>query len=482
MDWCHGKFRVYNPIPGADPSAFHRLEMNDQYSLEDSDDQIRLRKAWSQVTKRASADIPGQSFEKFIRPLTPSTLTDDVAVIAAPGKFIHEWVQTKCLRILESYLSDELGKRMRIELTWHPREKPTGKPDHAVVVRPAVEHSAFTPNDRYTFDSFVVGQSNRMAHAGAKAVSIDPGKRYNPLFICGPSGLGKTHLLHAIARDVLAREPKTNIVYITAQQFAEDFVNALQANRVDNFRRSQRNVNLWLVDDIQFIAGKDKTQEEVFHTFNHLSMLGKQIVICADRPPRELHMMDERLRTRFEAGLVADIQMPDTETRCAIILSKAAQDKVPLQADVAFYLAENVPGNIRQLEGALTRLTVQASLDEQPINLAIAETMVEKHYRGALEKPAVSEIIDTVGKQFKISAEEITGISRKAPIVEARHVAIYITREITGDSWKHIGSQFGNRDHTSMMHGHQKVQELMLHDKSLRTVVRSMIRNLYPNL
>lgn len=455
--------------------------MNDQYSLEDSDDNIRLRTAWNHVTKRVSADLPSQAFERFIRPLKPISSAEESVTVSAPGKFVQEWVNARCLPMLEAYLSDEIGRPIRIELVWEARERASTKAQEVMVAAPIVETSAFRPNERYTFDSFVVGQSNRMAHAGARAVAAEPGARYNPLFICGPSGLGKTHLLHAIAGEILARNPKFSLAYYTAQQFAEEFVGALQNNRVESFRRAQRNVALWLIDDIQFVAGKDKTQEEIFHTFNHLYSLGKQIVICSDRAPRELHLMDERLRSRFEAGLVADIQMPDTETRCAIIQSKAAQDRVALQHEVAFYLAENVPGNIRQLEGALTRLAVQASLEERSLELDLAQAMVEKYYRGTLEKPDVEEIINLVGKQFKIPVDDIKGVSRKAPIVEARHVAIFITREITGDSWKHIGSQFGNRDHTSMMHGYQKIQEQMTHDKSLRTVVKTLIRDLHPS-
>jgi len=300
------------------------------------------------------------------------------------------------------------------------------------------------------------------------------------LFIYGQSGLGKTHLMHAIAKEVLARNPKYPLVYVSAQQFAEEFVNALQNNRVEQFRRAQRNVGMWLVDDIQFIAGKDKTQEEVFHTFNHLHSLGKQIVICSDRPPRDLHLMDERLRSRFEAGLVADVQMPDTETRCAILQSKAQHDSVSLGYEVAMYLAENVPGNIRVLEGALTRLAVQASLEERGLELDLAETMVEQYYRGTLAKPDFRKIVEAVGKLYNISPDEIRGTSRKAPIVHARHVAVFVTREITGDSWKHIGSLFGDRDHTSMMHGYQKIHEMMHQDKDLRVTVKSLMRDLYP--
>jgi chromosomal replication initiator protein len=326
-----------------------------------------------------------------------------------------------------------------------------------------------------------VGQSNRLAFAGAKAVAAEPGTKFNPLFIYGSSGLGKTHLLHAIARQILAQNPGFPLVYVSAQQFAEDFVNSLQANKIEQFRRAQRSVGVWLVDDIQFIAGKDKTQEEVFHTFNYLHGLGKQIVLTSDRPPRDLYM-DERLRSRFEAGLVTDVQMPDTETRCAIIKSKADQERVDLTHEVAMYLAENVPGNIRVLEGALTKLVVQASVDDRPLDVDIAGELVEKYYRkGALAKPGFDQIVETVSRHFKIPPIDITGTSRKAPIVHARHVAVFITREITGDSWKHIGSLFGDRDHTSMMHGHSKIQELMHYDKDLRAAVKMLIRRLYPD-
>jgi len=455
--------------------------MDDQYSLDDTDDMIQLQTAWKQVSKRASVEFSGPSYERFIRPLKPASIKDDVVSITAPGRFVQEWVNARCLGVLEAFLADELGRPIRIEVGWEARSRPVeSKVDQVLVAHTMADAGAFRPHEKFTFSSYVVGQSNRMAHAGAKAVAAEPGARYNPLFICGPSGLGKTHLMHAIAGEVLSRNPKFPLVYVSAQQFAEEFVNALQNNRVDQFRRAQRSVGIWLIDDIQFIAGKDKTQEEVFHTFNHLHSLGKQIVICSDRPPRDLHLMDERLRSRFEAGLVADIQMPDTETRCAIIQSKAEQDRIALAHEVAMYLAENVPGNIRQLEGALTRLAVESSLQERSLDLDIAQKMVETFFRGALAKPEFGDIVDVVSRHFKIGADEIKGVSRKAPIVHARHIAVYITREITGDSWKHIGSLFGDRDHTSMMHGYQKIQEMMHQDKDLRATVKSLIRNLNP--
>jgi chromosomal replication initiator protein len=457
--------------------------MKDQYTLEDTDDRIRLQHAWEGVLKRLEGEVPRAWMERFLKPLQPVSVADKVATFNVPGKFVMEWITKRYQGRLEEMLSDELGGPVRLELKSAPQERAPVAAATAAVLTPAsaAAERRFRPSEKFTFDSYVVGQSNRLAVAGAKAVAAEPGGKFNPLFIYGPPGLGKTHLLHAIAQEILRANPEFPLVYISAQQFAEEFVNALQTGRIEQFRRAQRSVSVWLVDDIQFIAGKDKTQEEVFHTFNYLHGLGKQIVLCSDRPPRDLYLMDERLRSRFEAGLVADVQMPDTETRCAILLSKAQQERVALPHEVAMYLAENVPGNIRILEGALTKLTVQASVLDVPVGMEVAIPMVEQYYRtGCLAKPGFDQIVAAVSKHYKIPVEEIMGTSRKAPIVHARHVAVFLTREITRDSWKHIGGLFGDRDHTSMMHGYQKINEMMNGDKDLKATVKMLMRNVYP--
>lgn len=453
----------------------------DQYSLEDSDQQIRLRGAWEQVLRRFQPEISPAWYERFLRPLRPSNLEDGVATLAAPGRFVYEWVRERYSKKLEEALSDELGEPITMKLVAESRERAAAPVPQAAVAIKESDQAKFKPFDRYSFSTFVVGQSNRLAFAGAKAVATEPGAKYNPLFIYGASGLGKTHLLHSIAREILKADPRYPLVYVSAQQFAEQFVHALQNNRIEQFRRAQRSVGVWLVDDIQFIAGKDKTQEEVFHTFNYLHSLGKQIVLSSDRPPRDLYLMDERLRSRFEAGLVADIQPPDTETRSAILLSKATQEEIAIGTEIAMYMAEHVPGNIRILEGALTKLAVQASVENVPITLDLATMLVEQYYKtGMIAKPGFPQILDAVSKHFKVPVDDIKGYSRKAPIVHARHIAVYITREITGDSWKHIGGLFGDRDHTSMMHGYQKISEMMVRDRELRSSVKMLIRNLYP--
>lgn len=393
-----------------------------------------------------------------------------------------EWIRERYEGMLTQMLSDELGRQVQLEFVSNPRPKTKAEPASSSVTAPvASPANNFRPFSKFAFDTFVVGQSNRLAFAGAKAVASEPGAKYNPLFIYGGSGLGKTHLLHSIAREILARDPHFPLVYVSAQQFAEEFINALQGNRIEQFRRAQRNVGVWLVDDIQFIAGKDKTQEEIFHTFNYLHALGKQIVLTSDRPPRDIYQMDERLRSRFEAGLVADVQPPDTETRCAILKSKADMERLDLDHNVALFLAENVPGNIRVLEGALTRLIAEASLIDAPVGMEIAVKLVEDHFRnGTGLKPSFSQIVTAVSRHFQIPVEEIKGTRRQAPIVHARHVAVFLTREITGDSWKHIGTLFGDRDHTSMIHGYQKIHEMMLRDREVRGAVKSLLRTLQP--
>lgn len=460
--------------------------MYDQLTFETREEDLRLRGCWEDVLSRVTPLMAPKMAERFLNRIRPAGLHDGVAVLEVPNSFNGEWIRSRCLSDLQEAISEELGETVLVELRVNAsarRPEVTAnaelKSQPVVVERTA---SSFNPSDKYRFDNFVTGQSNRLAFAGAKAVSAEPGKKYNPLFIYGPSGLGKTHLLHSIAREILLRDPSFPVVYISAQQFAEELISSLQQGKIEPFRRAQRNVGIWLVDDIQFIAGKDRTQEELFYTFNHLHQTGKQIVLCSDRPPRELHLMDERLRSRFESGLVADIQWPDTETRSAILLSKAQEEGVPLTTQVALYLAEHVPGNIRNLEGAMTKLAVQSSLNDHEIGMDLAREMVELHYsQAALAKPSFTQILDVVSRFYRIPVEEIRGTSRKAPIALARHVAVYLTREVTQGSWKHIGHQFGDRDHTSMMHAYEKISKMAGDNRDFANVVRSLLRNLNPD-
>ncbi len=455
--------------------------MNNQFSLELPDETSALKDAWNRVLDRLKPEVPVAWFDRFVYPLRAVERNGTTVLVSSPGTFVLEWIRERYAEQLSTMLSDELGEEVHIELKVLAQTKAELADRTSTSVAASVEDSRFKPNEKFSFANFVKGDSNKLAVAGATAVSRSPGVQYNPLFIYGPSGLGKTHLLHGIALEIQKANPRFPVVYISAQQFAEEFVNALQNNRIDQFRKAQRSVGVWLVDDIQMIVGKDKTQEEVFHTFNHLQSLGKQIVLTSDRPPRDLYLMDERLRSRFESGLVADVTMPDTETRCAILQRKSDLEGIGLDHSVAMYLAENVPGNIRILEGALNKLVATASLTGEPPSMGFAQQIVERYYRtGVLAKPSFNQILETVGRHYKISPEEIRGVSRKAPIVHARHIAVYVAREITKDSWKHIGTLIGDRDHTSMMHGYQKISEMMHQDKSLSATIKMLIQTLYP--
>lgn len=457
--------------------------MYGQLTLDDREEMVRLKVAWEAIIEELAPRLPRAHVLKFLRPLRPVRFEKGEVEVEVPGAFVAEWVKNKYLGQLQLSLSERLGEPIEILFTAVARERNAVTGAEPTMMSPSavVEDMGFRPNPRYTFDSFVVGQANRMAIAGSKAVALEPGTRINPLFIYAPSGLGKTHLMHGIAHEIRRTNPRANIVYITAQHFAEQFVQALQSGRMDQFRRAQRSGHVWLVDDIQFIAGKDKTQEEIFHTFNSLHQSGRQIVLCSDRSTRELYLLDERLRSRFESGLVVDIQTPDTETKAAILLSKAQQDQIILTPEVAIELASQVRGNIRVLEGALTKLAVMASIENSPLTLDLAQAMIDQYYSTYVgSKPTAKQIMESVGRYYNVSANEILSPSRKAPIAHARHVAVYLTRQITNDSWKHIGSQFGNRDHTSMMHAFQKISEMAARDRDLAGALKVLWRDLSP--
>lgn len=439
--------------------------------------------AWKNALVRFETEVNPAHMSRFLCRMTVVGFEDSVVVFSAPGQFIWEWLRERFSKRVQEVLSEELGRPVTIQVHVRPQEKLAAPAEQKfAVVAPKTDNPlSFTPNEKYRFETFVVGNSNRYAVAGAKAVCLEPATKYNPLFIYGAPGLGKTHLMHAIAHELRRTNPAATVNYITAQAFTEQFVHALQTNRIDQFRRAQRKAEIWLVDDIQFISSKDRTGEEVFHTFNVLQEIGRQIVICADRPPRELYGMEERLKSRFESGLVVDIQTPDTETKSAILLSKAEQEQVKVSTEVALHLASSVPGSIRALEGALHRILALASLEKREITMSFVQEVIEKYYQGkSASKPSFRSIVDAVSKYYNIDHSEILGISRKAPIAHARHVAVYLTREISGDSWKHIGAQFGDRDHTSMMHGYQKISLLKNKDRDLQQAVDTLLRDLYP--
>lgn len=453
--------------------------MSDQYSFEDQGDVVALRTAWQQVMGHARSAYGEVSIKRFLGSLEPVQFEGGVARFRASSLFVAEWVREKYGRDLDAWMSEALETPVRIEIEAEIRDTPrVGVATATATIRKDVsttEAPRFQRDLRYRFDNFIGGSNNRVALAGAKNVASEPGRRFNPFFIYGPSGLGKTHLLHAIANEVLDRDPRFPVLYINAQSFLEQFVHALQHGRVDVFRRSHRNVGMWLLDDIQLIMGKDKTQEEVFHTFNWLYQNAKQIVLCSDRPPRELMSFSDRLRTRLESGLVADIAPPDTETRIAILRMKAQERKVEFADGVDEYLATQLAGSVRRLEGALITAQAEAMAQENVITQLMAERAVQA-VRGTLGGvPRVDQILELVSDFFEVSVEELKGPSRRAHIAQARHVAIFLIKQITNGSWKQIGVQMGHRDHTTVLHGFRKIHTQMDKDRDLNDTINKLM-------
>ncbi|MCX7919688.1 MAG: chromosomal replication initiator protein DnaA [bacterium] len=334
-------------------------------------------------------------------------------------------------------------------------------------------------NPRYTFETFVVGASNRLAQAAALAVAQNPAKQYNPLFLYGGVGLGKTHLMQAIGHYIQKTNPQAKVVYITSEKFLNAFIYAMQSTQIQEFNARYRNVDILIIDDIQFIAGKEQTQEVFFHTFNALHEASKQIVVSSDRPPKEIPTLEERLRSRFEWGLIADIQPPDFETRVAILKKKAYQDRISIPDEVTYYIAENITSNIRELEGCLVKLGATAAFTSQPITLEMAKTALS---RLLTEKKVATINIELIQKRvaayYNITLEELLGQKRTKGIVQPRQVAMYLCRNLTNCSFPEIGAAFGKRDHTTVIHACNKIEQDLQTDANFRRVVNHIIQQI----
>jgi chromosomal replication initiator protein len=446
-----------------------------------------MKALWEQVLRSLGERLTATAMTKFIHQLKPDALEGNTITLAASSNFVQDWVKDKYQELLEDEFALAAGHRMKVEVRVLLEDRSARPAPSAEAVRTkarliGTELPLFTPNPRQTFESFVVGGTNRMAGAGAMAVGDFPGVKFNPLFIYSKCGLGKTHLLNAVANRILRTQPNLGVAYMTGQRFSEEYVNSVTGSRVEMFRRSIRSCGVWLLDDIQLVTGRDKTQEEIFHAFNHLHSLGRQIVVCADRPPRELLGTHERLRSRLEMGLVVDIQFPDTETRCAIVMKKAEQEHFPLPFEVALAIAEVVTGNVRHLEGALNKVIAYSSMERLEPSVEMAREICDRYYLGlAPMKPTPNEILDMVCRHYRVESEAVKGQSRKSNIAMARHVTVYMMREILGDSWANIGASLGSKDHTTMMHGHKKIREMMDRDRELALVINGLMNDLYPD-
>jgi chromosomal replication initiator protein len=338
--------------------------------------------------------------------------------------------------------------------------------------------SAAQLNPRYTFDAFVIGAGNQFAHAAAQAVAERPSKAYNPLFLYGGVGMGKTHLMQAIGHEVRRRQPQAAICYVSSEKFTNEMINSLRYDRMTSFRDKFRNVDVLLIDDIQFLAQKERTQEEFFHTFNALHESMKQIVIASDRPPKELAEVEDRLRSRFEWGLIADIQPPDLETKVAILQKKAESEKVILTTDLALYIASNVRTNVRELEGALIRLIAYCSLTGAEVNLSTAQQVLKNFIDSQARKITIDAIQKAVAEQFGLRVAEIKAKSNSRAIVFPRQIAMYLAKQMTEASLPEIGRQFGGKHHTTVMHSVDKIDEQRQSDKDLNRLLNKLTETL----
>ncbi len=372
---------------------------------------------------------------------------------------------------------DDMSLNRQIDLSTNPLDVPTPLPptSGAPTVKPAGSVLETRLNPKYIFETFVIGSSNRFAHAAAVAVAEAPGKAYNPLLIYGDSGLGKTHLLHAIGHYVRSLFNGARVRYVSSEEFTNEFINAIRDDKAATFQRRYRDVDVLLIDDIQFLEGKIQTQEEFFHTFNTLHNANKQIVITSDRAPKRLEALEDRLRNRFEWGLITDVQPPDLETRIAILRKKAATERMTAPPDVLEFIASKIQTNIRELEGALIRVTAFASLNRQPVDLTLAEIVLKDLIpEGGEPEITAALIIAQTAAYFGLSIDDLCGSSRSRVLVTARQIAMYLCRELTDLSLPKIGQQFGGRDHTTVMHADKKIRQLLAERRSVYNQVTEL--------
>ena len=429
------------------------------------------------VKEYCKTQMTDVAYNHWIKDIEPVRLTVDEAFLSVNSEFKQNIVSEKYKELLSKGFEGVLGfpVEVTIELTSAAPKKPVQEqkplPEPEVVLEPG-EYA-------YTFDTFIVGSSNKFAHAAAMAVATHDIRNYNPLFIHGDSGLGKTHLLFAIMNEVKRRRPDAVVAYVKGEEFTNELISAIRSQTTPDFREKYRKVDYLLVDDIQFIAGRDSTQEEFFHTFNALHESGKQIVLVSDRPPKEIKTLEDRLRSRFESGLMADIQPADFETRIAIIQRKADLLKMDMPIEVAEYIANNLKSNIRQLEGAVKNIKANSLIYEnKPITILMAQTAIRDILNDNQPIPVtISKIISEVGRTFNISEQDIKSNKRAANISRARQVAMYVIKEVTQMSMASIGDEFGGRDHSTVVYAISQTEKMMKTDSRLRETIEDITKN-----
>jgi len=426
---------------------------------------------WTEVSTRLRETLNESTYNMGFAGARPGHLDRASFVLFVPNDFTRQWVEGHVLGLLEGAVRDVLDAERDVQVV---AREPQAKVTDALLAPPARQTDGL--NAKYTFDSFVIGSSNRFAHAAALAVAEAPAQAYNPLFIYGGTGLGKTHLLQAIAGYVGEHSGDLTARYVTSETFMNDFINSLRDKRIEGFKQRYRHYDVLLIDDIQFFEHKERIQEEFFHTFNTLYEAGRQIVISSDRPPRAIATLESRLRSRFEWGLITDIQPPDLETRIAILRKKVKTDAIHVpDSQVLTFIASRISTNIRELEGALTRVVAFSSLTGRPMTVELAQEVLKDVFpQGEIPEVSLEQIQQTVVERFGISVQELTGERRSQSIVYPRQVAMYLCRELTDSSLPKIGKKFGGRDHTTVIHATSKIAKLIKEDRNVYNLVQEL--------
>jgi len=428
-----------------------------------------VEQLWAQILEKLENRISKPSYETWLGETEVAELTNNHLIVSVPNEFTKNWLDQRYTEFIDEIILELTGAEITVKFSINHTSEEQVESQEPQTLPKQIDDDQFNMlNPKYTFDTFVVGAANRFAHAASLAVAEAPAKAYNPLFIYGGVGLGKTHLMHAIAHYVREYHPNRNVMYLSSEKFTNEFINSIMDNKAEHFRNKYRNVDILLVDDIQFLAGKEQTQEEFFHTFNTLHEENKQIIISSDRPPKEIPTLEDRLRSRFEWGLITDISPPDLETRIAILSKKAKAeglDDIPI--DVMHYIANQINTNIRELEGALIRVIAYSSLINADIDIALAtealKNIIPNNQPKKITIPGIKEYI--AGK-LNVTLQEIDSKKRTKNIAFARQIAMYLSRELTDFSLPKIGMEFGGRDHTTVMHAHRKISKEMGNDES----------------
>lgn len=474
-------------------------------------EQSQLQAVWEQILNKMREQLAKSAF-KWLDPVQPLALTSAELVLGTQTGMAKDWISSHYLTILADAVTEVLGSPRQITIkvieepassappadlpvkdTLSPKKTKGANPNQVNLFNnsPASEDPAgnemhiVAPGDssslnpKYTFDTFVTGSSNRFAHAAAMAVAESPGRVYNPFFMYGGVGLGKTHLMHAIGNRVLHNHPEMRVLYVSSEQFTNEIIRSIQEGNAEKFRQKYRNIDVLLVDDIQFLSGKTSTQEEFFHTFNTLHDAQKQIILSSDRPPREVERLEDRLRSRFEWGLITDIQAPDLETRIAILKNKAQLDHFSVPIDVMVYIASRIDSNIRELEGALTRVVAYASLINQPVTTELVTIALKDVFPNNKTKEITMEVIqEIVASYFKIKIDDLHAKKRTRSIAFPRQIAMYLCRELTDTSLPQIGNFFGGRDHTTVIHAYDKISKEKDADMKLNAIINELIERI----